>query len=124
MDLARQAATKSTESPHRLARSMPEKPSSPETKLDSHSSSSRGNWPQRLLTLAVVAVFGYVGVAVWQLIRAPDSAPVVPAALGPVPDRYDVDRAMGYLVDICNLGPRPSGSPAMAQQQKMLTEFF
>jgi len=92
--------------------------------MDSPTSSRQGNWPRRLLTLAVVAVFAYVGVAVWQMVRTPDSTSVTPAALGPVPDRYDADRAFGYLVDICDLGPRPSGSPAMLQQQKMLTEVF
>ncbi|PHQ32683.1 M28 family peptidase [Rhodopirellula bahusiensis] len=77
-----------------------------------------------MLTLAVVGVFAYVGVAVWQMLQSPDATSVVPAALGPVPDRYDADRAMGYLVEICDLGPRPSGSPAMLQQQEMLTKVF
>jgi hypothetical protein len=36
----------------------------------------------------------------------------------------DADRAYGYLVELCNLGPRPSGSAAMTNQQKLLREFF
>lgn len=36
----------------------------------------------------------------------------------------DGDRAYGYLEQICRLGPRPSGSPAMLEQQKILTEHF
>ncbi|ELP34626.1 M20 family metallopeptidase [Rhodopirellula baltica] len=124
MDLARQAATKTTDSSHRHARSVPENPSPSRTEMDSPTNSRGGNWPRRLLTLAVVAVFAYVGVAVWQMVRTPDSTSVAPAALGPVPERYDADRAFGFLVDICDLGPRPSGSPAMLQQQKMLTEVF
>lgn len=45
-------------------------------------------------------------------------------AAGPIPDRYDADRAMGYLRQLCDLGPRPSGSPAMVQQQQLLESFF
>lgn len=36
----------------------------------------------------------------------------------------DAKRAYGYLVDICRLGPRPSGSRGMEQQQKLLAEHF
>lgn len=36
----------------------------------------------------------------------------------------DEQRAMKYLEAICALGPRPSGSPAMVQQQKMLEDHF
>ncbi|MEX0675519.1 MAG: M28 family peptidase [Pirellulales bacterium] len=37
---------------------------------------------------------------------------------------FDGQRALGYLNDLCALGPRPSGSPAMQTQQDMLTEHF
>ena len=33
-------------------------------------------------------------------------------------------RAYGYLKQICALGPRPSGSPAMQAQQRMLLDHF
>lgn len=36
----------------------------------------------------------------------------------------DADRAMSYLRTLCDLGPRPSGSEAMAAQQKLLVEHF
>ncbi len=42
----------------------------------------------------------------------------------PIPDRYSSVRAMAYLNQICDLGPRPSGSAAMIRQQKMLESFF
>ena len=42
----------------------------------------------------------------------------------PIPQRYDADRAMGYLRQLCDLGPRPSGSPAMSRQQNLLESFF
>ena len=37
---------------------------------------------------------------------------------------FDGQRAFGYLSDLCALGPRPSGSPAMTAQQDMLAEHF
>ncbi|WP_286177533.1 M28 family peptidase [Rhodopirellula sp. JC639] len=43
---------------------------------------------------------------------------------GAIPDRYDADRAMSYLQQLCDLGPRPSGSAAMVRQQRMLEDFF
>ncbi|MEX2170473.1 MAG: M28 family peptidase [Pirellulales bacterium] len=36
----------------------------------------------------------------------------------------DADRAYAYLKQICEIGPRPSGSRGMQRQQKMLEEFF
>jgi len=45
-------------------------------------------------------------------------------ALGAIPANYDADRAMRYLRQICDFGPRPSGSPGMRNQQAMLRAFF
>lgn len=42
----------------------------------------------------------------------------------PIPPAYSPDRAMGYLQAIVDMGPRLTGSEAMAQQQAFLTEFF
>ncbi len=36
----------------------------------------------------------------------------------------DGQRAYGYLAQLCDLGPRRSGSPAMAAQQKLLVAHF
>ena len=36
----------------------------------------------------------------------------------------DPKRAFGYLRQICDLGPRPSGSKGMEEQQKLLVHFF
>ncbi len=36
----------------------------------------------------------------------------------------DADRAFGYLTQLANLGPRPSGSRGMARQQALVTKFF
>ncbi|MBL9122990.1 MAG: M28 family peptidase [Planctomycetaceae bacterium] len=49
------------------------------------------------------------------------SATVGPA-LSEIP--FNGQRAYRYLQQICDLGPRPSGSPAMAAQQKLLAEHF
>jgi hypothetical protein len=37
---------------------------------------------------------------------------------------FDGARAYGYLKQLCDLGPRPSGSEAMTAQQKLLAEHF
>ncbi len=36
----------------------------------------------------------------------------------------DARRAYGYLVKVCRIGTRVSGTPAMAQQQKVIAEHF
>ena len=41
-----------------------------------------------------------------------------------VPVRYQPDRAMRYLTQICDLGTRMSGSPGMKRQQDDLSAFF
>ncbi len=45
-------------------------------------------------------------------------------AVGAIPAKYDPGRAMDYLIKLCDIGPRPSGSQAMVRQQEMLKEFF
>jgi hypothetical protein len=44
----------------------------------------------------------------------------------PGPERIDFDaaRAMGYLKDICRIGPRISGTEGMRQQQELLKKHF
>jgi hypothetical protein len=42
----------------------------------------------------------------------------------PIPARYSPQRAMNYMRQLCELGPRPSGSAAMARQQQLLESFF
>ncbi|KAA5547358.1 M28 family peptidase [Roseiconus nitratireducens] len=43
---------------------------------------------------------------------------------GAIPAQYDPDRAMSYLKQLCDLGPRPSGTAAMQRQQDLLEAFF
>lgn len=40
------------------------------------------------------------------------------------PPQLDRKRAFDYLVQICRIGPRPSGSAGMARQQTLLIEHF
>jgi len=54
---------------------------------------------------------------------APPAANVAPHA-GPLTNPLDAQRAFGYLQQMCDIGPRPSGSPGMEKQQAMLKEFF
>src|SRR5262249_28917877 len=37
---------------------------------------------------------------------------------------FDGNRAMGYIRDICDIGPRISGSEGMAKQQELLKAHF
>lgn len=37
---------------------------------------------------------------------------------------FDGNRAYGYLKALCDIGPRPSGSPGMKQQQELLLKHF
>ena len=37
---------------------------------------------------------------------------------------FDGERAFKYLQEVCKIGPRPSGSPGMQAQQKLLAEHF
>ena len=51
--------------------------------------------------------------------------PAIPAvARTKAVNPLDAERAMGYLNQICALGPRPSGSGGMKQQQALLTKHF
>ncbi len=45
-----------------------------------------------------------------------------PDAFQPIP--FDAVRSMGYLRDICKIGPRMSGSEGMKQQQQLLRKHF
>lgn len=109
--------------PHRSRREA-----SPET---SHSASDK---PQttgvvnkaaapRLSPLRMVIGLGLAGFGLWLI--AGGFGPTGPSGkTAAVPERYDADRAMGYLKTLCEFGPRPSGSEAMKQQQDYLESFF
>lgn len=64
--------------------------------------------------ILIVVAGGGLGMA------EPNGGPAITAA----PAQYSPSRAMSYLVDVCDLGPRPSGSDAMERQQQWLSEHF
>lgn len=70
-----------------------------------------------LLTIAVIG--GAVG---WWLMR--QSEPPAASYHWAPPAGLDPKRAMGYLVKVCDFGPRSSGSPAIAKLQTYLVEHF
>lgn len=74
---------------------------------------------------ALVAA-GVIGGAIYIGIGMFDRGPVGPQSPSAraIPAKYNSKRAFGYLVQLCDLGPRPSGSPAMQQQQELLKQHF
>jgi hypothetical protein len=81
-----------------------------------------------IFVLAVAASFG------WLLISKPWMGSAEPAA-GDKPARdafaadrddavFDAKRAMGYLEQLCKIGPRISGSEGMKKQQELLKKHF
>jgi hypothetical protein len=54
---------------------------------------------------------------------APDRGQVVPVSAR-AENPLQGERAFRYLERICDLGPRPTGSAGMAQQQELLSEHF
>lgn len=48
----------------------------------------------------------------------------LPVAIAESPPELDSKRAFDYLVQICRIGPRPSGSAGMNKQQTLLIEHF
>jgi hypothetical protein len=81
----------------------------------------------------IVLIAGVVGLFMWQ----PWSTKAEPPAAGQAPasgfasDRFpaattafDAARAMGYLADVCKIGPRQSGTDGMKQQQDLLEAHF
>src|SRR3954470_9048243 len=54
--------------------------------------------------------------------RSDFAADRAPAPADPVP--FDAKRAMGYLDDVCAIGPRISGTDGMEKQQALLRKHF
>jgi glutaminyl-peptide cyclotransferase len=79
-----------------------------------------------LLLASVVAIAG--GLAAWAWLQMNASDPNNPAAavstlkLDDIP--FDGAQAYKYLKQLCAIGPRPSGSPGMKAEQKLLFEHF
>ncbi len=73
-----------------------------------------------LLALGSVLLLVAIGGGVFDRGAVQTESPSIRA----IPAAYNGERAMGYLQELCALGPRPSGSAAMTRQQQMLQKFF
>jgi glutaminyl-peptide cyclotransferase len=74
-----------------------------------------------------MACCGGLAAAAWMFFgdRGPDgSAAAAGAALKLEDIPFDGTAAYGWLKRLCAIGPRPSGSPGMEAQQKLLAEHF
>lgn len=78
-------------------------------------------WPI-LIAWSVVLVCLVIGLVTFFAMWGRDSSSVTSSLVVPAP--YDGERADRYLRQICDFGPRPSGSPAMVNQQEFLIDFF
>ena len=82
--------------------------------------SGRRLWILGPLVCVVVGLLIAVGTGLMDRGPAEFQSPTTSA----IPSNYDPDRAMSYLVQLCDLGPRPSGTAAMQRQQQLLQELF
>ncbi|MCA9095355.1 MAG: hypothetical protein KDA68_17870, partial [Planctomycetaceae bacterium] len=60
----------------------------------------------------------YLTFILWGALMSPSRT------LAESPPKIDSKRAFDYLVKICRIGPRPSGSAGMSKQQTLLIEHF
>jgi glutaminyl-peptide cyclotransferase len=64
-------------------------------------------------------------IILYLVINALDQGPSTTTPIvGAIPAEYQPERAFRYLTDLCDLGPRPSGSVQMKKQQQLLSKFF
>ena len=73
---------------------------------------SKANREQQRFWHAAAAIVGFIAVASAVAADRPTSA------------ELDPNRAYGYLLKVCRIGPRTSGSAGMAQQQKLIVDHF
>ncbi len=89
---------------------------------DSGDKMRRPWWLLACCFVAAILVMLWIAASTGVFHRGP-AQPQSPT-VGPIPAQYNPKRAMGYLQELCDLGPRPSGSAAMQRQQQMLQKFF
>ncbi|NLF08392.1 MAG: hypothetical protein GX594_10490, partial [Pirellulaceae bacterium] len=81
---------------------------------------------RRTIMFSAVAAVG-LAAAAWAVFAKPGGNDNAVAA-GPELTLEDIPfngaRAYEYLKQLCEIGPRPSGSPGMEKQQKLLAEHF
>jgi glutaminyl-peptide cyclotransferase len=79
------------------------------------------------MLLAAILALGILGVATiaFRDGHGPENSAIAAGSqlkLSDIP--FNGVRAYGYLKQLCDIGPRPSGSPGMATQQAFLTNYF
>ncbi len=82
--------------------------------------SRRWLWVLALFFCLIVGLMTAIGIGLFDRGPVEYQSPTV----GAIPANYNADRAMGYLVQLCDLGPRPSGTAAMQRQQQLLQKLF
>lgn len=96
------------------------------TQSNRESSADRQSKRQPIWLLIVLALAAFSLLLAWggyRIWNGPN--PVKTSATNwQVPAVFDAERAYDYLRQIVEFGPRPSGSPAMQQQQQFLADFF
>src|SRR5687767_194116 len=82
--------------------------------------------PRQTLFLLVVLVasFSVMGYLLWSDSLRSEQAEAAPNQIRPEQIPFDGQQAYEYLRQICALGPRISGTPAMQEQQKLVTSHF
>jgi glutaminyl-peptide cyclotransferase len=79
----------------------------------------------RMIGVGVVVCLAMGPVAAEDATRSADDAkPQAAAAVAQPTNPLNPQRAYGYLLELCAIGPRPSGSAGMDKQQALLEEFF
>ena len=81
----------------------------------------RGLWLGLLICLVLAVCAAVIAM---QFPRRAAILPVAAPTFADVPKPYSAERAMSYLEQICELGPRISGTEGMRQQQELLVDFF
>lgn len=74
------------------------------------------------LYAAMIIAGSCLAISYFAVVHSREAALGRPLALDDIP--FDGARAFEYLQQLCELGPRPSGSPAMEAQQDLLIRHF
>jgi glutaminyl-peptide cyclotransferase len=80
--------------------------------------------PRSVGILALLLIASGSGIVAYFQNRQRDEMPPTNQQAWKIPAGISADRSYAYLKQICDLGPRPSGSEGMRRQQEMLREFF
>jgi glutaminyl-peptide cyclotransferase len=82
--------------------------------------------PHRRWVLAAFASLGFLALVYGLFVHhgSEGSAEAATSTLRLEDIPFDGARAHGYLTQLCEIGPRPSGSPGMTAQQKLLADHF